>query len=145
MAIIPAVFDCQLLMTGQKRRFFIAGLLNVILSNFILQVLLYLQLLNAAASTFVYQAIVGFAGYIIYGKFVFNSSGLASIRLSAKFLILNLLLWAMNWLGLEIAGIFSINQNFVALLLIVPLSCCSYVLQNGMFLNKQDCSNVLVN
>ncbi len=116
-------------MKGQKRRFLIAGLINVIVSNFILQVLLYLQLLSAAASTLVYQTIVGFVGYIIYGKFVFNSSGLVSVRLSAKFLILNLLLWGMNWLGLEIAGIFAINQNLAALLLIAPLACCSYVLQ----------------
>ena len=116
-------------MYGRKRRFLITGILNVFFSNCILQILLYFQFFNAAASTFVYQAINGLLGYAIYGKFVFKHPNLRDVRLPARFLILNLLLWSMNWYGLRVAESFSINQNLTALALIVPLALCSYVLQ----------------
>ena len=116
-------------MNGRKRRFLIAGILNVFFSNCILQILLYFQFFDAAVSTFVYQAINGLLGYTIYGKFVFKYPNLRDARLPAQFLILNLLLWSMNWYGLRVAEFFSINQNLTALTLIVPLALCSYVLQ----------------
>ena len=123
-------------MSGRKRRFLIAGALNVLFSNCILQVLLYSQLLNAAVSTFAYQAINGASGYIIYGKFVFKSSNLKNFSLPFRFLILNLLLWGLNWMGLRLAESFALNLNIVALCLIVPLASCSYVLQKLFVFNR---------
>ena len=122
-------------MIGRKRRFLVAGLFNVAFASFILQILIYFQLLPVALSTLAYQLIIGIAGYVVYGKFVFHSPHLTSSRSPVRYCVLNILLWVLNWLGLRFAEFHDINQNIVALALVVPLAAFSYLIQKYFVFN----------
>ena len=65
---------------GQKRRFGAAGLLNVLITNAVLQMLLVSNLVSVAVATLISQVINASLGYAIYGKLVFKAKGLRHHR-----------------------------------------------------------------
>ncbi len=109
-----------------KKRFFIFGLLNVLLTNIILQVLLrYLQI---SIATLISQILGMILGFFIYGKFVFRNSSLTTYKL-IKYTISTLLIWILNWSGIYFLSINGLKKNIAALILIPFLAFVSYSFQ----------------
>ena len=56
----------------EKRKFLVAGILNVLLTNVFLQTFLFLDIFGISISTFVSQFINMTIGYAIYSKFIYK-------------------------------------------------------------------------
>ena len=56
----------------EKRKFLVAGILNVLLTNIFLLTFLFLDLFGISISTFLSQLINMIFGYAIYSKFIFK-------------------------------------------------------------------------
>lgn len=109
-----------------KKRFLIFGLLNVITTNIILQILLiYCQI---SLATLTSQLIGMIIGFFVYGKLVFKSSELNIFKL-IKYVSSTLIIWLMNWFGIYFLSISGIKKNLAALLLIPFLAVISYSIQ----------------
>lgn len=116
-------------MAGRKRRFGIAGLVNILLTNLILQVLLLIPALPASVCTLISQAWNGAMGYIIYGKWVFRASGLREGRSVLRYSLTQGLLWFLNWGIISVGVSAGVNRNITALLGVPILAVISYTIQ----------------
>ena len=121
---------------GFKRRFFIAGLLNIFLTNLLLQALLFSGFISLGACTLISQLFNGMAGYMIYGKFVFASQALRTFSKPVRYLGLMTSLWLLNWTGIYVLQGFNLSKNAGGLLMIIPLAAYSYTLQRRWVFNK---------
>ena len=74
---------------GQKRRFGVAGIINVFITNAALQALLASNLANVAVATLISQAINTILGYAIYGKLVFGAKGSKTKKACHSLLVAN--------------------------------------------------------
>lgn len=112
--------------TKEKKRFLIIGVLNVLLGNLLLQLLLLS--FSVFVATFLGQLTSTIFGYCMYGKYVFitKRSILGSLSL---FLLLSLFLWTSNWLGINFWINKGISKQYGAILMIPPLACFSYFFQ----------------
>ena len=109
-----------------KKRFFIFGILNVFITNIILQILLiYLQI---SLATLFSQLVGMLFGFFLYGKFVFKNSSLTIYKL-VKYLFSTLFLWIINWFGIYLFSLIGFQKNIAALLLIPFLAFLSYLIQ----------------
>ena len=81
---------------GQKRRFRVAGIVNVLLTNLALQLLLVISMVEISLATLVSQLINSFLGYAIYGKMVFRAQGLKHHRPLLRYLTLMIAMWLLN-------------------------------------------------
>jgi hypothetical protein len=115
---------------GQKRRFGLAGLVNVILTNIILQALLASSFLTVATATFISQLFNGVLGYSLYGKLFFRANGLRSAPPLLRYTIMMALLWGSNTVGILAAQRLGIGRHAGALVMIPVLAAISYGLQN---------------
>ena len=113
----------------EKRKFFLAGILNVFLTNLSLQIFLFLNLFSISISTFLSQLINMTFGYAIYSKFIFKVKTIKNQHFIKKYILLMAFLWISNFLGIKIGGLFGINTNHSALLMIPCLAVLSFVLQ----------------
>ena len=116
---------------GRKRRFGTAGVINLLASNLLLQLLLASHSLTIGVATFMAQLFNGSFGYVVYGRWVFQTQTLRRWRPSLLYGGLMVLLWSLNTTGIRVlstAGL-GLNRNFAALLMIVPLAVISYGLQ----------------
>ena len=109
-----------------KRRFFIFGILNTLISNTILQILLLFFQISKA--TLISQSISLIIGFYLHGKFVFINSKLSVFKFF-KYLIFAYLLWIINWSGIYLISNYGINKNLSALLLIPFIALISYLMQ----------------
>ena len=114
---------------GYKRRFFVAGVANIFLTNLLLQLLLFSGLISIGGCTLISQIFNGMIGYIIYGKFVFASQALLTFSKSVRYFVLMTSLWLLNWTGIYALQSFNIGKNTGGLLMIIPLAAYSYSLQ----------------
>ena len=57
---------------GQKRKFIVGGIINVLITNLTLQALLLLNFISIPISTLISQFINTIFGYLIYSKFIFK-------------------------------------------------------------------------
>ena len=121
---------------GFKRRFFIAGLLNIVLTNLLLQLLLFSGLINIGTCTFISQAFNGMVGYMVYGKFVFASQALRTFSRPVRYLVLMMSLWLLNWTGIYVLQGFNVSKNAGGLLMILPLAVYSYSVQRRWVFKK---------
>jgi hypothetical protein len=120
---------------GTKRRFGAAGLSNVMLTNALLQVLLHSNL-SVILATFCAQVFNAAFGYISYGKIAFRSS-LRSASLMGRYMLLAILLWMINWAGIQLFVHFGMVKSLGALLMIFPLALLSYIIQSNWIFNRQ--------
>ena len=113
----------------EKRKFFLAGNLNVFLTNLSLQIFLFLNLFSISISTFLSQLINMTFGYAIYSKFIFKVKNFKNKNFIKKYILLMAFLWISNFLGIKIGVLFGINPNQSALLMIPCLAVLSFLIQ----------------
>ena len=113
----------------EKRKFLLAGILNVFLTNLSLQIFLLLNLFSISISTFLSQLINMTFGYVIYSKFIFKVKKFENTKFIKKYILLMAFLWISNFLGIKIGGLFGINTNQSALLMIPCLAVLSFLIQ----------------
>ena len=113
----------------EKRKFFLAGILNVFLTNLSLQIFLFLNLFSVSISTFLSQLINMIFGYAIYSKFIFKVKNFKNKNFIKKYILLMAFLWISNFLGIKVGGLFGINPNQSALLMIPCLAVLSFLIQ----------------
>lgn len=111
---------------GQKRRFGVAGILNVLITNCVLQALLASSTVSVTAATLISQATNTCFGYAIYGKMVFQANGLRHHRPLLRYLALMTVMWLLNAAGIEAGEILGINRNLAAAALVPCLAVVSF-------------------
>ena len=116
---------------GQKRRFVLAGLSNVALTNALLQLLLVSPMVGVGLDTLLSQFFNGIFGFAIYGKIVFNAQGMRSDCSGMRYLALMGLMWLCNWTGIELLKAASFSASASSLLMIAPLAAISYIIQKN--------------
>jgi putative flippase GtrA len=119
---------------GQKRRFLAFGLLNIAITNGLLQLLLANNLATGLATLLSQLLNVGL-GYVLYGTQVFRVERLGQ-RSAAAYGLLALLLWWGNWAGITGLAQLGWPRSASALALIPVLAACSYLAQKQLVFAK---------
>ena len=122
---------------GQKRRFLLAGVGNVLLTNALLQILLFTKVIDIGFATFLSQVFNGCLGFFVYGNLVFASSGVKKLRGFERYWVLMTIIWIMNWFGISLLHRLGINKGLAGLTMIFPLACLSYYLQKTWVFRPQ--------
>ena len=117
--------------SGRKRRFGIAGLLNVAITNIVLQCLLASSTVSILVATLIGQAINTILGYAIYGKVVFRAKGLRNHKPALKYLSLMTVIWLLNLISIKAAASAGIARNPAAAAMIPILAVVSYLGQKS--------------
>ena len=107
-------------------RFIFFGIFNVVISNLILQILLFN--ISSVIATFFSGLVNFFIGYYLYGKKVFRIKKLKKENLT-KYFFLVIILWNTNWIFIEIFHSVGISKNICALVIIPFLALLSYLSQ----------------
>ncbi len=122
--------------SGQKRRFGAAGILNVLLTNVVLQCLLATSVVTVTIATLISQVINACLGYAIYGKLVFRAKGLRHHQPLLRYLILMTALWLLNAGGIEAGKSLGMNRNLAAAALIPCLAIVSFTIQKNVIFRQ---------
>ncbi len=117
--------------SGQKRRFGLAGITNVILTNAVLQALLASNVVNIAVAAFASQAVNTILGYTIYGKLVFRAQRLRQKKPVIRYTLLMTAMWILNTGGIELGATANISKNIAALAMVPILAVLSYIAQKN--------------
>ena len=110
----------------KKFLFIFYGVINVLLTNILLQFLLLL--ISTIYAALISQIFNFVFGLYFYGKKVFKVLSLTNRHL-LKYFLLNIFVWNLNWILIEEISTFGISKNLVSLIIILPLACFSYVIQ----------------
>ena len=121
---------------GRKRRFGLSGAINLIITNGILQILIYSNIFNLGFCTLTSQLFNLAIGYWLYSKIVFNVKGIKNIKLISKYICLSGCLWLLNWIGIELIYELGLNMNIAALMMIFPLAMLSFFSQKYLIFKK---------
>ena len=121
---------------GQKRRFGVAGIINVLITNAALQALLASNLTSVAVATLISQSINTILGYAIYGKLVFGAKGLRQKKPVIRYSLLMIAMWLLNTTGIELGSVMSLSKNAAAILMIPFLAVLSYLGQKHWVFRK---------
>ena len=111
---------------GLKRKFIFYGIINVLLTNMLLQ--LMLLFFDSVISTFTSQVFNSIFGLIFYAKKVFGVRSYMKLAVF-KYFLLSLLGWNLNWIGINFLGDFNINKNISAIIMIPFLAGFSFYFQ----------------
>lgn len=114
---------------GEKRKFIFAGLINVLITNFILQILLLSDSNSIAFATFLSQFFNMLFGYLIYSKFIFKIRNIGKTIFIFKYFIMMISIWILNSFLINIGFNIGFSRNFAALFCIPLLALTSYILQ----------------
>ena len=118
--------DSKIKIKEKKTLFFLLGIINVFLTNLIIQILLiYLKTFYA---TYVGQLFNFLFGFYFYGKNVFNVNSLNKSHFK-KYFLLNIFIWNLNWILISHLSLFDLSKNIIAFILIAPLATLSYIIQ----------------
>ena len=117
----------------KKKLFIIYGLINLLLTNIILQVFLFIA--PTIFATFVSQIFNFLFGFYLYGKKVFKVNNLNKKHL-IKYFLLSIIVWNTNWLTIYYVSIFGYSKNIIALFLVPPLALISYLFQKYIIFKK---------
>lgn len=120
--------------TGRKRRFGIAGLVNLAVSNGFLQALLAANV-PVAISTLATQVLNGVLGYLTYSKYTFKAP-IRDLSSATKYTTLACLLWIMNWSGIRAIQGIGAPKSLGAIAMILPLAAASYIIQRNWVFRK---------
>ena len=122
---------------GRKRRFIISGAINVLITNIILQFLIFLNIFNLGLCTLISQLANLIIGYYLYGKIVFNVKKINQLSKKFKYTIFSISIWLINWLSINILTTYTLNNNISAFIMIGPLAVISFLVQkNFIFKTK---------
>tara|TARA_B100001059_G_C17807449_1_gene570074 strand:- start:1626 stop:2012 length:387 start_codon:yes stop_codon:yes gene_type:complete len=121
---------------GQKRRFGVAGIINVLITNAALQTLLASNLASVAVATLISQSINTILGYAIYGKLVFGAKGLRGKEPVIRYGVLMITMWLLNAAGIELGTTLSLSKNSAAILMVPCLAVLSYISQKYWVFRK---------
>ena len=121
---------------GQKRRFGVAGIINVLITNAVLQTLLASNLASVAVATLISQSINTILGYAIYGKLVFGAKGLRGKEPVIRYGVLMITMWLLNAAGIELGTALSLSKNSAAILMVPCLAVLSYISQKHWVFRK---------
>jgi putative flippase GtrA len=122
--------------TGQKRRFGIAGIINVLITNAALQGLLASNIVSIALATLISQLINTILGYAIYGKLVFGAKGLRKREPAIRYSLLMTGMWVLNAAGIQHGSALNLTKNVAAILMIPILAVLSYMAQKYWIFRK---------
>ena len=121
---------------GQKRRFGVAGIINVLITNAALQSLLASNLASIAVATLISQSINTILGYAIYGKLVFGAKGLRERVPIIRYGLLMIAMWLLNATGIELGAAVSLSKNAAAIVMVPCLAVLSYIAQKYWVFRK---------
>ena len=121
---------------GQKRRFGIAGIINVLITNAVLQALLASNAMSIALATLFSQATNTILGYAIYGKLVFGAKGLRQIKPVIRYLLLMIGMWLLNTAGIQLGSAISLSKNTAAIFMVPCLAVLSFATQKSWVFRK---------
>ena len=124
-------------LAGQKRRFLLAGVANVFLTNALLQILLFSKIIDIGFATLFSQVFNGCLGFFLYGNLVFASTGVRKFRGFDRYWALMAVLWIINWFGISLLHRLGVNKGLAGLTMIFPLACLSYCLQKTWVFRPQ--------
>ena len=110
-----------------------AGSLNVLITNIILQLLLYIEVFSITISTLISQVINMLIGYFLYGSYVFNEKNLNQAKNMWKYLFAMTCIWIINAVSINVAILFDISKNLAALILVPILATISYIFNKWVF------------
>ena len=111
---------------GEKRLFFTFGIFNFLITNFVLQVLLFL--IPTILATVISQLVNLIIGYYLYGKRVFKFKKLSKV-IFLKYLLLAFILWILNFGLIQYFFYYDFNKNITAIFIIPLLVLISYMAQ----------------
>ena len=121
------------LKTNKKILFLMYGLVNVIITNLLLQILLlFLPIFFATLISQIFNLNFGF---YIYGLKVFKVKFLGK-KIYLKYFFLHLLIWILNWFLINFIYSFNISKNLAALFVVPFLALISYVYQKNIVFIK---------
>ena len=121
------------LINNKKVLFLIYGLVNVFITNLLLQILLLFFPIFFA--TLISQIFNLNFGFYIYGLKVFKVKFLGK-KIYLKYFFLHLLIWILNWFLINLLYSFNISKNLAALFVVPFLALISYVYQKNIVFNK---------
>ena len=119
---------------SKKKLFVIFGLINLIMTNIILQFLLLI--VPTILATFSSQLFNFLFGFYIYGKKVFEVKYLNKKHFM-KYFLLSIIVWKINWLTINYVSMFVYSKNIIALFLVPPLALLSYISQKYFVFKKK--------
>ncbi len=117
----------------KKKLFIIYGFANVILTNIILQILLFF--LSSIYATLISQIFNLSFGFYFYGKNVFRIKSL-NFQQFIAYLFLNIFLWNFNWIMIDFISSYGLSKNISSITLICPLASISYLSQKFLIFKK---------
>ena len=118
---------------NKKVLFLIYGLVNVIITNLLLQIfLLFLPIFFATLISQIFNLNFGF---YIYGLKVFKVKFLGK-KIYLKYLFLHFFIWILNWFLINYIYSFNISKNLAALFVVPFLALISYVYQKNIVFIK---------
>ena len=119
----------------KKRLFIFYGLINVLITNFILQAILFI--IPVIFATLISQLFNFLFGFYFYSKKVFKVNLLNNSQVF-KYLIMHIFLWKINWFLIEFISSDNLSKNISSLLVIPPLACASYLCQKLFIFNERN-------
>ena len=111
----------------EKRKFLVAGILNVLITKLFLQFFLAANLFNVTISTFLSQLINMTFGYALYGKFIFQVNNVKNVNFIRKYFLLMISIWIFNAIGINCGSLFNFSNNISAILMMPFLALLSYL------------------
>ena len=118
---------------NKKVLFLIYGLVNVFITNFLLQIFLLFSPIFFA--TLISQIFNLNFGFYIYGLKVFKVEFLGK-KIYLKYLFFHLFLWILNWFLINFIYSFNISKNLAALFVVPFLALISFVYQKNIVFIK---------
>ena len=113
---------------GEKRLFLVFGIFNLLITNIVLQILLFL--IPTLFATVLSQTVNILIGYFIYGKKVFKLKELNKF-IFRKYLVLASILWMLNFFLIQSFFYIGVNKNITAIYVIPLLVGISYLSQRN--------------
>ena len=117
----------------EKKNFFLWGILNLVFTNILLQILLLFGQIKI--STLIAQIFNIIFGYSVYSKKVFNINKY-SFRKFFFYLLLAFFSWNFNWFFILRLYDLGFNKNFAAIIIAPILAFNSYLIQKYFIFNK---------
>ena len=121
------------LKNNKKVLFLIYGLVNVLITNFLLQIFLLFS--PIFFSTLISQIFNLNFGFYLYGMKVFKVKFLCK-KIYFKYLFFHSFLWILNWSLIDFIYSYNISKNLAALFVVPFLALISFVYQKNIVFIK---------
>ena len=122
-----------MLFKDKKSSFVLFGLINLLITNLILQVCLFL--IPTIIATLISQLFNFLFGFYLYGRKVFKVKVLTKNQL-LKYFLLSTLIWNLNWISISYLSLYGYAKNIIALSIVPPLALISYIFQKNFVFKK---------